>query len=77
MKKTTTIKYMEVELLCTGEYHESEKEQRYDNNLEGYKGTPSSFELLKVETVSGDDITGIFYEDMLSDLERLALDNLE
>jgi hypothetical protein len=77
MKKTTEIKYYDIPLIVTGNYEASEKEQRYDNNLEGYKGSPSSFELLKVETLSGDDITKIFYEEMIIDIEKLALDNLE
>jgi hypothetical protein len=77
MKTTTEIKYYDVPLIITGNYEKSEKEIRYDNNLEGYKGSPSSFELLKVETLSGDDITGIFFDFQREDIIELVLINLE
>lgn len=77
MKKTIEIKYYDVTLTVTGEYEEAEKEVMYGEDGCGQRGYPSTFEILKVETESGDDITGIFFDFQKEDIIELVLINLE
>lgn len=74
--KTMEITYLSTNLICTGEYTEAESQVMYDSNMEGYEGNDSTFEIIKVETVSGDDITNLIHQDDLESIGLLCLENL-
>jgi len=77
MKKETVINYLGVQLTITGEYIPAEKGVMYDSDMCGERSHPSDFQISKVETKSGDDITRIFYDGQLEDMSDLCLINLE
>lgn len=76
--KTTQIEYLNNKLIITGNYEEEESQVMYDSDMAGYEGYPATFEILKIETESGDDITDlIWHESDLEAIELLCLDNLD
>lgn len=77
MKKETVINYLGTLLTITGEYIPAEKGVMYNTDMCGDRSYPSDFQISKVETKSGDDITRIFYDLQLEDMSELCLINLE
>lgn len=74
--KTMEITYLSTNLICMGEYTEAEPQAMYDSNMEGYEGSDSTFEIIKVETVSGDDVTNLIHQDDLESIGLLCLESL-
>lgn len=75
--KTTQIEYLNNTLIITGNYEEAEPQVMYDSDMGGYEGCSATFEILKIETEEGSDITNlIWHESDLEAIELLCLDNL-
>ena len=77
MKTTTEITYLGTLLICTGEYTTAEQGVMWDVDLAGSPDEPATFEIDKIETEGGDNITGIFYDCQLEDIQELCKNNLE
>jgi hypothetical protein len=56
----TEVNIFDVKLDVTGNYHPPEPVVYYDNNMEGYPGSPAEFEIKSVE------IGGILITELLS-----------
>ena len=75
---TTQIEYLGVQIVCTGNYELFKQGQMYDVDGLGQPDYPATFEILKIETEEGSDITDLIrHERDLETIELLCLDNLE
>jgi hypothetical protein len=72
------INYSEVPLTVVGIYYEGEPQVMYDSNGEGYPGSPSEFEILKITVSDSEvDIWGIFSDEQLTEITELIIEKIE
>ena len=78
MSQDISLDYKLVDLIVTGVYTEKEETIGYDNDMNGYPGSPSGFEVEKI-TVKDSNINIyelLRYED-LKDIERMCINIIE
>lgn len=76
MKTTIEIKYMDVPLTLEGYYSKGDERVDYYPDNSGYPGSPSEFDTHHVY-VNGVDIINILSDDILEDLDNLAVEKIE
>lgn len=72
------INYSEVPLTVVGIYYEGEPQVMYDSNGEGYPGSPSEFEILKI-TVSDSEVNiwELFSNKQIDQITELVIEKIE
>jgi hypothetical protein len=76
MKTTVTINYNTITLDIKGNYTQAVDGVMYDSDLSGTKDEPSEFEIIKIETEEGSDITELFLDSQLDEITELCLEEL-
>lgn len=76
MKKEVQIEFLETQIICFGEYTEAEPQIMYDSDMSGYPGSEATFEVYKVESLSGDNITNLLHDNYLESINLICLDTL-
>lgn len=76
MKQTVEVKYMDVLLELEGYYSKGDERVDYYPDGSGYDGSPSEFDTHHVY-VNGVDIIDILSDDVLEELDNLAVEKIE
>lgn len=72
------INYLGVPLIVDGTYYEGEPQVMYDSNGEGYPGSPSEFEILKITVSDSDvDIWELLSDKQLIEITELVIEKTE
>jgi hypothetical protein len=72
------INYSEVPLAVVGIYYEGEPQVMYDSNGEGYPGSPSEFEILKITVSDSEiDIWELFSNKQIDEITELVIEKIE
>ena len=72
------INYAGVLLIIEGNYYEGDSQVMYDSNGEGYPGSPSEFEILKITVSDSDvDIWEIFSNNQIDEITDLVIEKIE
>jgi hypothetical protein len=66
----------ELKLTVSGNYYPAEPMVLYDDNMEGYPGSPAEFELHSVE-LAGIDITEIISDDIIDEIIEKVIKDQE
>jgi hypothetical protein len=66
----------ELKLTVSGNYYPAEPMVLYDDNMEGYPGSPAEFELYSVE-LQGIDITEIISDDIIDEIIEKVIKDQE
>mgnify|MGYP007090119755 CR=1 FL=1 len=72
------INYLGVPLIVEGTYYEGESQVMYDSNGEGYPGSPSEFEIVKISVSDSDiDIWELLSDKQLIEITELVIEKIE
>jgi len=72
----TEINICDIQLEVSGNYYPAEPMVLYDDNMEGYPGSPAEFELHSVE-LQGIDITEIISGDIIDEIIEKVIKDQE
>ncbi len=72
------INYSGVPLTIEGNYYEGDPQVMYDSNGEGYPGSPSEFEILKITVSDSEiDIWELFSNKQIDEITELVIEKTE
>jgi len=75
-KETLTIIFCGIELTVSGTYTPEEPQVRYYDDMSGYPGASSEFDINSVQ-INGVEINDILSEDQFDEIAEICIQNIE